>query len=292
MKVICYLVLLIAAVALLFSVAVIAGDCPSCDQGLPRLPGRASEGKPAEVNGRPQISVRIDGSWDSTPGHTDSQVWDAVNEGMRRWNDATNGFGTSSYYNFDLRQTDSGAQITIVKDAGEKACAHTDGPPGGPYVIHLPANANQRTLEALINTIEHELGHVYGLDHPDKDATCPGNQSIMKGNPGKKVNGKWDKCGGTSRSLTVNDVQMANVVTSTPSGAPAGRCGYTWQFGPKDPPGPEGPVGGYVEPNFFYYPVCYYMYYARDYYTCVTIDGQTSCRYDSTRYFLEDIICF
>jgi len=216
-------------------------------------------------------------------------VWAAVNEGISRWNQATNGFGDHARYNFDLRQTDSGAQITIIKDSSEKACAHTDGPPGGPYTIHLPANADQRTLEALINTIEHELGHVYGLDHPD--GACPGNQSIMKGNPGKKVNGKWDPCGGTSRSLTANDVQAANLVTSTPTGAPSGYCGYTWQYGPQDPPAPSG-GDRYVEPNYYYYPTCYYYYYAKDYYTCVTIDGDTSCRYDSTRYFLEDVVCF
>jgi hypothetical protein len=290
MRIILYSILVIALGSLFLSEIVYA-DCPSCDSDVTPLHGTASAGQPATIDGRPAISVRIDGSWDTSPGsgQTKANVWNAVNQGLSRWNGATDVSGIKSNYYFDLRQTDGNAQIKIVLDSSlTGVCAQTTGGPGGPYTIHLPVGADLRSLEALTNTIQHELGHVYGLDHPD--GTCPGNQSIMKGNPGKMVNGHLDPCGGTSRSLTANDVQKANLTTSTPTGAPAGTCAYTWQYGPHELQGP--PPNDYVEPIYYYNETCYYYYTAKDYYTCVTIDGDTSCSYDSTRYFLDEVVCF
>ncbi len=217
MKVILCSVLVIALGVLLLGEVVYA-DCPSCDGDVTPLHGKASAGQPATIDGRPAISVSINSSWDTSPGsgQTNTNIWNAVTNGLSRWNNATDVSGVKSNYYFDLRQTDSNAQITIVRDTSVTACA----------------------------------------------------QSIMKGNPGKMVNGHWDPCGGTSRSLTANDVQTANLTTSTPTGAPAGTCAYTWQYGPYELPGP--PPNDYVEPIYYYNQTCYYYYTAKDYYTCVT----------------------
>jgi len=275
----------------LFMGQVVYADCPSCDGNLTPMHGTATAGQPATIDGRPAISIRIDSSWDTSPGsgQTNANVWNAVNQGLTRWNGATDVSSVKSNYYFDLRQGDSSAQITVIKDPSlHGPCAQTTGPNGGPYVIHLPLGADLRSLEALTNTIQHELGHVYGIDHPD--GTCPGNQSIMKNNPGKMVNGHFDPCGGTSRSLTANDVQKANLATSTATGAPAGTCAYTWESGPHELGGGP-PPNDYVEPVYYSGQTCYYYYTAKDYYTCSTIDGETSCSYDSTRYFLDEVIC-
>ncbi|HEX3145373.1 MAG TPA: hypothetical protein VHQ64_15480, partial [Pyrinomonadaceae bacterium] len=206
MRIILYSILVFALGSLFLS-GIVYADCPSCDADSRPMHGTATAGQPATIDGRPAISVRIDGSWDTSPGsgQTKANVWNAVNQGLSRWNSATDVSGIKANYYFDLRQTDSSAQITIVLDSSVTDCAVTTGGPTGPYTIHLPVGADLRSLEALTNTIQHELGHVYGIAHPD--GTCPGNQSIMRGNPGKMVNGHWDGCGGTSRSLTANDVQ-------------------------------------------------------------------------------------
>jgi hypothetical protein len=288
MKVILCLVLAIS-IGLLLCAAIVYADCPSCDSGLPVLHGTASVGQPATIGGRPAISVRIDSSWDSSPGQTKARIYDAETNGLSRWNNATDVSGQQSRYAFDLRQADANAQITVIRDPTlTGVCARTTGPAGGPYVIHLPVGAELRSLEALINTMDHELGHVYGIDHPD--SACPGNQSIMKHNPGKMVNGHFDPCGGTSRSLTPNDVQAANFATSTPTGAPTGACAYTVGYGAPELPPP--PPNDYVQPHYYYYPTCYYYYYAQDAYTCVTIDGDRSCSYQGTRYYLDYVECF
>lgn len=274
--------------------AVVYAGCPECFYDYIPLQGTATVGRPATIDGRPAISIRIDGSWDTSPGshQTNANVWSATQSAINAWNTATDVSGQPANYYLDLRQTDASAQITIVRGGeNDGACATTTGKLGGPYVIHLPKNADQRTLDALIQTIMHELGHVYGLDEPT--SACPGDKSIMNGNSGGVLNRRWNKCNGTDRSITPNDVQKANT-TSSPGGPPAGYCNHSAVAHPvfNEPPGGGG-GGGYVEPNYYYYPtVCYYYYEAQDAYTCSTIDGNTHCTYQGTRYYLTDVFCY
>lgn len=280
------------------SVAVNAGDCPECYSDHKSMQGRASAGRPATIDGRRAISVKIDSSW-NTPGtnQTNPLIQNAVSGALSGWNTA--GAGQSNAYYFEQRQTDTAPQITIVR-GGTTACATRTGNLGGPYKILLPEDADQRTLEALLQTIEHEIGHIYGLAHTNKE-DCPGSQSIMRVNSGKYVDvpgqpgvKTWDSCGGNDRAITATDVQKA-VATSAPGGPPAGTCKQTSVEGPLPAPIHDPPAGGggYTEPSYYYYPtVCYYYYDAQDAYTCSTIDGDTHCTYQGTRYYLTDVVCY
>jgi hypothetical protein len=291
------------------SVVVNAGDCPECFSDHKPLPGRASANRPATIDGRRAISVKIDSSWNN-PGttQTNTLVQNAVNGALSGWNTA--GAGQSNAYYFDQRPTDTAPQITIVR-GGTSACATTTGNAGGPYTIHLPEDTDQRSLDALLQIIEHEIGHVYGLDHANKE-DCPGNQSIMRVNSGKWVNGTgadagrqvWDSCGGTDRAITANDVQKAAATNTpagpnTPGGPPAVTCKKT-EVEPQ--PVHNDPPGGYVEPNYYYYPTtCYYYYDAVDYYHyCECAQSGCQCSsgdyrglmYVGTEYYLTDYFCF
>lgn len=83
---------------LLLPVVSVNADCPECFGEMPPMSGRASEGRPSTINGRPAISVRIEGSWDTSPGshQTIDNVWGAVNQALTRWNNATDTSGNSS----------------------------------------------------------------------------------------------------------------------------------------------------------------------------------------------------
>jgi hypothetical protein len=65
----------VLAIALSFFVLseIVYADCPSCDADVTPLHGAASAGQPATIDGRPAISVRIDGSWDTSPGSGSNQ---------------------------------------------------------------------------------------------------------------------------------------------------------------------------------------------------------------------------
>lgn len=288
MRVILCLVLAIG-LGLLIREFTVYADCPECYYDNQPMQGRASEGRPATINGRAAISVRIDGSWDTSPGshQTVPTFFNAVQDAIGRWNNATDVSGQPGNYYFDLRQTDANAQITIVRDSSTRDCAITTGDVGGPYVIHIPMYADLRSYEALVQTLAHELGHPYGLTHPE--GSCPGGQSIMRVNSGKMINGRYDGCAGTDRSITPNDVQKAN--TATAAGGPiAGACRRQAAIAPVMPPMPD--PTNYVEPNYYYYPTCYFYYTAQDAYTCVTIDGDRSCSYQGTRYYLDYVFCY
>lgn len=276
---------------------IVNADCPECYNDYKPLEGRASEGRPATINGRSAISVKIDGSWDTSPGshQTNTNVWNAVNSALNTWNTTNSVSGQPSNYYLDLRQSDANAQITIMR-GGTAECATTSGKLGGPYVIHLPDNADQRTLNALIQTLVHEIGHVYGLAHTKKE-DCPGNQSIMRVNSGKLLaNGAYDPCGGTDRALTPNDVEKANITSAT-GGPQIGYCRQQILEHPfmNDPQ-------GYIEPNYYYYPTtCYYYYEAVDHYRyCECAESGCQCssssyrglKYVGTDYYLIDVFCY
>jgi hypothetical protein len=292
--VLCLVIGLTVGLLLPDRVAVVnAGDCPECYSDHKSMEGRASAGRPATIEGRRAISVKIDSSW-NTPGtnQVSPLIQNAVSGALSGWNTATSGM--SNAYYLDQRQTDTAPQITIVR-GGTTACATRTGNLGGPYTIHLPTDADQRTLDALLQTIEHEVGHVYGLDHTKKE-DCPGSQSIMRVNSGKWVTDgsghqTWDSCGGTDRAITAGDAQKA-AATSAPGGPPAGSCKQT----SVEQPVVHDPPGGYVEPSYYYYPTtCYYYYDAVPVYEfcdCNQSGSPRGYRQIGTIYYLTDYFCF
>lgn len=289
MRTVLFIALITCSVAFfsdkLFNGFVAYADCPNCFRDQKRMTGRASEGRPDTIDGRPAVSVRITGDWDDSPGHTTPVIYNAVTNAISRWNNA-NLSGQRAPYTFDLRQTDSGAQIKVVKDPSITTCARVTGPSGGPYTIHLPPNADQRLLEALIETIEHELGHTAGLWHPSGPSACA---TIMG------YNSKRD-CNGTDKQITADDIQKSNLGTATPSGGTE-NTPCSWYHPSQAAQSPDvggGGGGGYVEPTPPSYapPVCHYSYYSRDFYSCSRVDdGPVSCSFQGTRYYLYLVSC-
>lgn len=118
--------------------------------------------------GRHIITVRINSSWDITSGHTDPNVYNATADACWNWNAAVGVNNARFPYYFKFDQTAQRPGVTIMKDANVTTCGSRSGYFGGPYEIRLPPGAENRPEYNLAATIEHELGHVAGLDNEDQ----------------------------------------------------------------------------------------------------------------------------
>ena len=71
---------------------------PQCENDVTPYAGHGpASSLPTELCGncsgdsRRVVVVRIDSSWDSSPGHTNSNIWAALNCAINNWNSATDG---------------------------------------------------------------------------------------------------------------------------------------------------------------------------------------------------------
>jgi hypothetical protein len=170
--------------------------CPDCIVDRAAMPGHgAASGDPALVTGqntwtgtpsssdsRRVITVRIDSSWESSPGQTDSQIWNATVCGLVQWNTATDSSGNKTDYFFKLDQSDMSADITIIKGTVSggfaEAYATNGGIQGPPYTIKMHHNQGSSTAADLCGRIAHEVGHPSGLKNVSDSGCSP---SIMQG---------------------------------------------------------------------------------------------------------------
>lgn len=162
-------------------------ECPPCynDESPQTFSG-------LNTDGRKIITVRIDGTWNVSPGQTDPNVYNATGDACNLWNAAVTFDLNKSPYFFKFDQTAQNPGVRIIKDSGLTSCAKVTGNFGGPYEVRLPPNANQKTRADLAATIAHELGHVAGI----------GNE----GQCGSIMNPAQAGCVPITREVTTNDV--------------------------------------------------------------------------------------
>lgn len=296
-------VLLLFGCAATFLYAVLyvtRASCPECFQNFKPVPDDGSR----SANGRPIIKLKLGGQFDVTPGHSDGRIFNAVSGAVNAWNTATNAEGRGAHYEIAFNQQtqnsdDSAVNIRIVKDLPDSADAQTgrgvpwvSGPQGGPFNLHIPAHyADICTAEGLLQAIEHELGHIFGLYHNLKQVgSCRGDeQTIMK--PRDPSQG----CVQLNRAISQRDVQRTIDLAEIP-GYANNECHAIYKDGtPVGDQDPGGGGGGYFDPTPapYYPPTCYYFYNAVDFETCSRVDdGPRTCSYAGTRYFLEDVFCY
>jgi len=298
------IIVVLCAIVLVCGAANVAlADCPSC-----YIDQTAMTSTETGAGGRPVITLQIAGDWDTSPGSgtTRTNIYNAVQTAVANWNGATGSSGSAAPYiirtGADVQNQPRGsAHVTVVMDPNIRRPTIA-GPPGGPYQIKLPPQKKDCDTESLIQTIEHELAHIFGLDHPtDSTGNVPSTSSCpsvaQAPADGTKCNPRID-----GRKIRAGDVDKARGVASGEAFRNA-NCKIYFKTVPRneEEPGPTpGPgPGGYTDPNPYPYypPTCYYYYYAEDAYTCSTVvydDGErvTSCSYQGTRYYLEDVICF
>jgi hypothetical protein len=139
------------------------------------------------------ITVYINSTWDidangnSTPGHTNDNVWNAVNCALAAWNSAQDQFGNKTGYFFVLDQSHQfGDPVVKVKkqtpvagNFAETAWSGTAPNLTDPLMRLDPRdrnlNNNRFTPTDLCGHVKHELGHVVGITD---DVNCA---SIMNG---------------------------------------------------------------------------------------------------------------
>lgn len=157
-------------VCLLIGFSVFARSlCPGCKttQSPPLGHGAAPDG-----SGRRLINITIDHSWDTSPGHTNPNVWNGVLTAISMWNAKT-----TCYY-LDINQ-EGFTDIRIAKEASSNIAGGCgDFTPLTPYRIRLADTIGGDTADHIGAIVAHETGHAFGLLN---DATCV---SIMNGYSG------------------------------------------------------------------------------------------------------------
>jgi dual-action HEIGH metallo-peptidase len=143
-----------------------AGDCNTCQGGCSACP---------ECGSRRVIMVKIDGSWDTTPGHTQANIWNGAVAAVQMWNNARDQFGNGTGYCFQVNQSTSNPHVTVRKQATFGACASMSGLNGGPYMVNLPNGTQNYSASTVSSRIAHEFGHTIGLENV---TACP---SVMNG---------------------------------------------------------------------------------------------------------------
>lgn len=163
MKTILAFILIISTfISLAFSQA----DCPPCVSDGVALPADFSRTAP-DGSGRRVVVIRIDDSWDvdtqgnSTPGHTNERVWNAVQGcpgcppgALQRWNDARDPSGYAINYYFVLDQTAQNPAIIVRRQSpagGGGWASNSNVANGFPLYINLDPR-NGFTRSGLINS--------------------------------------------------------------------------------------------------------------------------------------------
>ncbi|HYP02141.1 MAG TPA: hypothetical protein VER76_18260 [Pyrinomonadaceae bacterium] len=154
-------------------------------------------GPAPDGSGRRVIKVRIDGTWDGSPGQTYPTIYNGVVAAMNGWNGARDQYNNTTGYYFQLDQNASNADIIIVKgELGQSSCAEitTTGPP---YTMTLPQYTKDLDPTVISGRMQHEIGHPLGLENSD------GCTSIM--------NSAGASCEiQQTRTITNADVAMVN----------------------------------------------------------------------------------
>ena len=203
------------------------------------------------------ITVRISSSWDidasgnSTPGHTNDNVWNGVNCAIAAWNNAQDQSGNKTGYYFILdqaREISMGdADITIQKHTIESGGGFAQTDPIGSlpninmFIMKLAGknkdlNNNQFRPEDLCGRVAHEIGHIVSLND---DTSC---MTIMRGtNPTTGIR--------PINSISASDVEQANKNIRDDQRP---NCNGCWASACESGGGGSGDEGGGSEPTCEY----------------------------------------
>lgn len=206
---------------------VIYAQCPPCYKNFDpeqRQMGQIGGPPAPDGSGRRVLKIRIDSSWDvdangnSTPGRTNSNIWNAVQgcdgcipSAAQMWNDQRDGstsnpndprgWPTAYYFQVDQRGDYTPDFIIMRADpANSDACASVSKA-GPPYIIKLPDGTDTFSPEIIAGRIAHELGHPIGIANT-RDCI-----SIMNGSRWHETHGDWYR---TSNQVTPQDVKASN----------------------------------------------------------------------------------
>lgn len=140
-------------------------------------------GQGAAADGRRIVKVQIMSSWDDPPGshQTNGNIWNAVNQAVDRWNNATDPSGHKTNYYFVIDQNTSNPDIRINKQAPSSGGYAELGKPTHPFRIDLNASNASISLEHVTGRVAHEMGHTIGIANTASDPTCGSAPSIMDG---------------------------------------------------------------------------------------------------------------
>lgn len=201
------------------SALVTAGDgglCTKCTQGYV-----APSGHGAAADGRRIITIAIDSSWDSSPGTTNSLIWNAATCARDKWNDTTDPYGNKTGYFIVIDQSHSYGtpDITIKKEecsvgAGWGCTSIVTGEENNPSTMKLPEkNATGVAVrdEDRCGRVAHEIMHKFG----GNSHQCYTQSTILYGTGG--ISGRRDH----------NDVQGVDVQTANLALMSAGDCSGT-----------------------------------------------------------------
>lgn len=192
------------------------GDCPECYKNVTPMPG---SGAASDGSSRREIKVRIGPSLENPPGHTNANVWNAL-EGcsgcpapgaISQWNGSKDAASNSTGYHLKLDQTTGNPDINVVlvpsnnlpvgvpAASGQAKDAKGNFLPGK-RIILLTSQILNWSQEDLAAVLAHEIGHLFGLADKYGNSGC---QTIL--NQGNSVDGKP-----LTKRVQANDVQMVN----------------------------------------------------------------------------------
>ncbi len=158
-------------------------SCPPCTKNTAPLAGH---GAASDGSGRRTINVFISNTWDTTPGNTNTVIYNATNNAISAWNSAVDSTCTpptqkTGYY-LVLNQSGgtSAADIVITKSE-DVTCAATlikDAAHTRPDTIKLQDKVKNRSTSEVTLIIEHEIGHSLMLEN-GSDGGCTLGNDIM-----------------------------------------------------------------------------------------------------------------
>ena len=255
---------LILIVLSMLSLPSLAGaQCLLCILGFQPAAGH---GPVSSTDNRRKISIHIDGSWGNP---TPAKLWNAVQEAVNGWNNATDGGWHTGYY-FEVTQNHElgyPSDITIKADAscpgGAPGCLdfdHANPAPAQMLLSMVSINSTVNTQADAAALVMHEMAHFMGISRK----TCGSESRYDHGRDALSDRRLCDQHGPTAA-----DVAMANQALNNPGGCTDPRSNAS--IPNADPPVDSGGGGEetYQEPTYYENETqyeCDVHYWRTDYY--------------------------
>jgi hypothetical protein len=236
-------------------------QCLLCVAGFNPAPGH---GPVSGSDNRRKIGIHIDASWGNP---TNEKLWNAVQDAVNGWNNATDGGWHTGYY-FEVTQNHElgyPSDITIAKDqcsGGATACMNMSFSQPAPATLKLNDLAVNGAAVLQIDVaadVMHEMAHFMGISR----RTCGASNSTIMGG------GNWSTgVNYSSLAPMPADVQMANNALNNPGGCtdPEQNATLPYEDSPVDTAGGEEVYNEptYTENETEYY--CDVHWWKTDYY--------------------------